>query len=103
MRSDVGEWQQGHIAGAFDSSSKVLLVSGAGAGRSAADDLAAIVDISSQAGDIFVVNKFNFIFAEMTYFSMSLSSKFSHFFPPVKINGSGLEWNLIVVVGIGIR
>jgi len=82
--SDVGERQQSHVAGALDSSGKVLLVRGAGAGRSAAGDFAAIVDISSQAGDIFIVDERNFVFAEMTDFSVSVSFKFSHFFPPLE-------------------
>jgi len=58
----------------------MLLMRGAGAGRSAAGDLAAIIDISSQAGYIFVVDESYFILAEMTHFSVSVSFEFSHFY-----------------------
>ena len=66
----------------------MLLVSSAGASRSAADNLAAIVDISSKTSYILVINKSYFIFAEMTYFSMSAVSfvEFSHFYIFLRIS-----------------
>ena len=59
---------------ALDRNSQLALMTGAGAGYTAGDNLSAVREISSQAGDVLVINLMNFIYAEGTDFLSAFSA-----------------------------
>ena len=69
--ADVGEKSQ--MSGALDRNGQQPLMTGAGAGHSAGNDLSSLRKISPQAGNIFVIDGLNLIDAESANLSSGLS------------------------------
>ena len=69
--ADVGEKSQ--MSGALDRNGQLPLMTGAGAGHSAGNDLSSLRKISPQAGNIFVIDGLNLIDAESANLSSGLS------------------------------
>ena len=69
--ADVGEKSQ--MSGALDRNGQLPLMTGAGAGHSAGNDFCSLAQVSSQAGNIFVVDILNAVNAELAYFFSALS------------------------------
>lgn len=58
----------------LDRNGQLTLMAGAGAGYTAGDDLSAVREISSQAGDVLIINIMDFIYAEGTNFLSAFSA-----------------------------
>lgn len=74
---------------ALDRDGQLTLMTGTGAGYTAGDDLSAVGEISSQTGDVLIINIMDFIYAEGTNFlsafsaarlAVAVASIKSHFF-----------------------
>lgn len=61
------------MSGALDRNGQLPLMTGAGAGHSAGNDLSSLRKISPQAGNIFVIDGLNLIDAESANLSSGLS------------------------------
>ena len=59
---------------ALDCDGQLTLMASTGAGYTAGDDLSAVGEISSQAGDVLIIDLMNFIYAEGTNFLSAFSA-----------------------------
>ena len=69
IKRSVSVGQQGDLTGALDGDGQLTLMLGAGAGRAAGQDLAALGRVAAKLGSILEINARNLVHAEVTNLS----------------------------------